>query len=168
MTSSCFTRTPAETLKQDSCRQPRAGRAPLGFTVSAPCGHAPFQAHIPPPMAGWHVVSCSLRSLGSISLVQSPASSQMPEFHPCTQGTSNIPAGFQKEGKTWTWQHWKGLLNTLAFFLPRSLLNSGPEEQGSSVWANSPLAAALEITWQWLEQYFRWDAQRKPSGKFLI
>lgn len=133
------------------CRQTApCWQSPSGSYCLRPLWTCPIPGSNPPP---WPVgMWCPVpRDPWDLQVCcNHPASSQVPEFHPCTQGTSNMPAGFPKEGKTWTWQHWKGLLNTFTFFLSRTLLNPEPEEQGSRLWANIPLAAALEIAWQCL------------------
>lgn len=166
----CFTRMPAKTLKQ------------RGFVETVPHWQSPARGHWLSPLRTCSVPGSqpwSPRGLLARSVpgpwtpwdlqvwCNHPASSTRPRLHPCTQGTSNILAGFQKESKTWTQQCWNHLLNTHAFFLPSSLLNRGVEEQGSRLWTNTPLAAALEIAWQWLG-VIGWDAPRKSGGKFWV
>lgn len=108
----------------------------MGSQPWFPCG--PTGVQYPHSLSYW----------GSAGPVQSAGISPRPGLHSCLYATSKILAGFQKESKTWTQQHWSRLLNTLAFFLLGSLLKPGLMGWGSRL--NSPLAAALEIAWQWL------------------
>lgn len=153
--------------REVSCRQSHTGRASLGRAVSAPCGHAPFQAHIPgPAMARWHVVSLLPeipRICKSGAITQQAAKCQ--SFVPAHRGLQTSQPDSKRKAKP---EHdsTESVCWTATFFLPRSLLNPGPEEQGCRLWANTPLSAALEIAWQWLRVILRvrWTKEIEWQG----